>query len=69
MTADASETCWLANKHPELCAMHPDKPFNYSQKAYLLHRGDVAFKEYVEAWLNMTENDGTYAKARKPWFG
>lgn len=69
MTTDASETRWVANKHPELCAVHPDKPFNYSQKAYLLPRGDVAFKEYVDAWLNMTENDGTYAKAQKPWFG
>lgn len=69
MTTDASETRWVANTHPELCAVHPDKPFNYSQKAYLLPRGDIAFKEYVDAWLNMTENDGTYAKAQKPWFG
>ncbi|WP_345468861.1 transporter substrate-binding domain-containing protein [Paeniglutamicibacter antarcticus] len=69
MTTDASETRWVANEHPELCAVHPDKPFDYSQKAYLLPRGDTAFKEYVDAWLNMTENDGTYAKAKKPWFG
>lgn len=69
MTTDASETRWVANEHPELCAVHPDEPFNYSQKAYLLPRGDTAFKEYVDAWLNMTENDGTYAKAQKPWFG
>lgn len=69
MTTDASETLWVANKHPELCAVHPDKPFNYSQKAYLLPRGDTAFKAYVDAWLNMAENDGTYAKAKEPWFG
>lgn len=69
MTTDASETRWVANKHPELCAVHPDKPFNYSQKAYMLPRGDTAFKEYVDAWLNMAEHDGTTAKAKKPWFG
>ncbi|WP_417217865.1 transporter substrate-binding domain-containing protein [Arthrobacter sp.] len=69
MTTDASETRWVANKHPELCAVHPDQPFNYSQKAYLLPRGDTAFKEYVDAWLNIAEHDGTTAKAEKPWFG
>lgn len=69
MTTDASETRWVANKHPELCAVHPDKPFNYSQKAYMLPRGDTAFKEYVDAWLNLAEHDGTIAKAEKPWFG
>ncbi|GAA1355402.1 transporter substrate-binding domain-containing protein [Arthrobacter rhombi] len=69
MTTDASETRWVANEHPELCAVHPDKPFNYSQKAYLLPRGDIAFKEYVDAWLNIADHDGTTAKAEKPWFG
>lgn len=69
MTTDASETRWVANEHPELCAVHPDKPFNYSQKAYLLPRGDTAFKEYVDAWLNIAGHDGTTAKAEKPWFG
>ncbi|WP_413455139.1 hypothetical protein ACLQ8T_15075 [Glutamicibacter sp. FR1] len=34
MTTDASETRWVTNEHPELCAVHPDKPFNFSQKAY-----------------------------------
>ena len=69
MTTDASETRWVAHQHPELCAVHPDKPFNYSQKAYMLPRGDTAFKEYVDAWLNMAQHDGTTAKAEKPWFG
>ncbi len=69
MTTDASETRWVANKHPELCAVHPDEPFNYSQKAYMLPRGDTAFKEYVDAWLNIADHDGTTAEAEKPWFG
>jgi cyclohexadienyl dehydratase len=69
MTTDASETMWVANKHPELCAVHSNKPFNFSQKAYLLPRGDEAFQEYVNQWLNMARNDGTYAAAKKPWIG
>ena len=68
MTTDASETRWVANEHPELCAVHPDKPFNFSQKAYLLPLGDDEFQEYVNQWLNMAKNDGTLAAAEKPWF-
>jgi len=69
MTTDASETRWVAHEHPELCVVHPDKPFNFSQKAYLLPLGDDEFQEYVNQWLNMAKIDGTLAAAEKPWFG
>ncbi|WP_328823275.1 transporter substrate-binding domain-containing protein [Metallococcus carri] len=69
MTTDASETVWVANTQPKLCAVHPQKPFNFSQKAYLLPRGDVAWQEYVNEWLNIARHDGTWAAATKPWFG
>lgn len=69
MTTDASETVWVANEKPQLCAVHPDKPFNFSQKGYLLPRGDVDFKAYVDQWLNIARNDGTWPAATKPWFG
>lgn len=69
MTTDASETMWVANKHPELCAVHPEKPFNFSQKGYLVPRGDETFQEYVNQWLNMAKNNGTYEAAKEPWFG
>lgn len=69
MTTDASETRWVAHEHPELCAVHPEKPFNFSQKAYLLPLGDDQFQEYVNQWLNMSKHDGTLKAAEKPWFG
>lgn len=69
MTTDASETRWVAHEKPELCAVHPDKPFNFSQKAYMLPRGDEAFRQYVNQWLNMSKNDGTLKQAEMPWFG
>ena len=69
MTTDASETRWVAHEKPELCAVHPDKPFNFSQKAYMLPRGEEAFRQYVNQWLNMSKNDGTLKQAEKPWFG
>lgn len=69
MTTDASETVWVAKTHPELCAVHPKKPFNFSQKGYLLPRGDDDWRGYVDTWLNIAKHDGTWAKATKPWFG
>ena len=69
MTTDASETKWVAHTKPGLCAVHPDQPFDFSQKAYLLPQGDVAFKQYVDQWLVIAEKDGTLANATKPWYG
>lgn len=69
MTTDASETVWVAKTHKELCAVHPKKPFNFSEKAYLLPRGDEDWRGYVNTWLNIAKHDGTWGKATKPWFG
>ena len=33
----------------KLCAIHPDAPFDFSEKAVLLPR-DVALKAYVDQW-------------------
>lgn len=69
MTTDAAEVKWVANEYPELCAVDPDHPFNFSQKAYLLPLGDTVFQEYVNQWLNLAANDGTYDAAKQPWWG
>ena len=69
MTTDAAEVKWVANEYEELCAVDPDNPFNFSQKAYLLPLGDTVFQEYVNQWLNLAANDGTYDAAKQPWWG
>src|SRR5262249_15410948 len=46
MVTDASETLLQQKLHKELCSIHPDRPFNYAEKAYWLQR-DSAFKEFV----------------------
>lgn len=67
MMTDASETRYQAKIHPELCAVHPDKPFSFSEKAYALPRGDAEFKEYVDQWVHLATHDGTYAKYEREW--
>jgi cyclohexadienyl dehydratase len=69
MITDASETKWQAKQHPELCAVHPEQPFTFAEKAYLLPRGDVVFQQWVQQWLHLALNDGTYSRIAKPWLG
>ncbi|MCQ8832443.1 transporter substrate-binding domain-containing protein [Streptomyces malaysiensis] len=67
MMTDASETRYQSAIHPELCAVHPDEPFSFSEKAYALPRGDAQFKEYVDQWVHLSTHDGTYQKYEDEW--
>lgn len=69
MMTDAIETRWQAKQRPQLCAVHPEAPFTFSEKAYLLPLGDVVFQQWVDQWLNLALNDGTWARISKPWLG
>lgn len=69
MITDATEARWQAKQHPELCAVHPDQPFTFSEKAYMVPRGDVVLQEWVNQWLHLAQNDGTYARFTSPWLG
>lgn len=69
MMTDASETRYQAKIHPELCSLHPDKPFTFSEKAYALPRGDEPFKEYVDRFTHLATHDGTYAGYEAEWMG
>jgi cyclohexadienyl dehydratase len=66
MITDATETRYQAKQHPELCTVHPDQPFTFAEKAYLLPRGDVVFQQWVDQWLHIALNDGTYQRISAP---
>jgi cyclohexadienyl dehydratase len=68
MMTDASETRYQQKLHPGvLCAVHPDKPFDFAEKAYWLQR-DEAFKDFVDQWLHISMEDGSFAKIYAAWF-
>ncbi|WP_018608295.1 transporter substrate-binding domain-containing protein [Uliginosibacterium gangwonense] len=67
MMTDAIETQLQQKQHPGLCAVHPDKPFTVSEKAYMLPRGDMVFKEYVDQFLHSALIDRTYQKLLDGW--
>ncbi len=67
MVTDAIETRLQHKLHPELCPVHPDQPFTFSEKAYLLPRGDSVFKDYVDQWLHLSLSDGSYRSISARW--
>lgn len=68
MMTDASETRYQQKQHQGvLCAVHPDKPFDFSEKAYWLQR-DMALKAFVDQWLHISMENGSYKKIYAAWF-
>jgi cyclohexadienyl dehydratase len=68
MMTDASETRYQQKLHPGvLCAVHPDHPFDFAEKAYWLQR-DPALKDFVDQWLHIAHADGSFEKIYAAWF-
>jgi cyclohexadienyl dehydratase len=68
MMTDASETRYQQKLHAGvLCAVHPDRPFDFAEKAYWLQR-DVALKAFVDQWLHIASEDGSFRKIYAAWF-
>jgi cyclohexadienyl dehydratase len=66
MVTDASETLLQQKLHPELCAIHPDRPFDSSEKAYLLPR-DPIWKAFVDQWLHRAIVGKDYEAIAERW--
>src|SRR5271155_3342419 len=67
MITDASETRYQQKLHPgALCAIHPDAPFDFAEKAYWMAR-DEALKAFVDEWLHMSMENGEFAAATAKW--
>ena len=67
MVTDASETLLQQKLNPGLCSVHPDKPFQYGEKAWMVPRGDVVFQQYVDQWLHLARATGEYQSISDTW--
>jgi cyclohexadienyl dehydratase len=68
MITDASETRFQAKMHPGvLCAIHPDQPFDFAEKAYWMPP-DAALKAFVDQWLHLAKEDGEFDALYDKWF-
>jgi cyclohexadienyl dehydratase len=60
MITDASETMFQQKLHSGvLCAIHPDHPFDFSEKGIWIQR-DAALKDFVDQWLHIMQETGGY---------
>jgi cyclohexadienyl dehydratase len=68
MITDASETRYQQRLHPGvLCAIHPDQPFDFAEKAYWVQR-DPVLKAFVDQWLHQSIESGAYRAIYAKWF-
>lgn len=69
MVTDSSETRYQQKLHPGvLCAVHPDTPFDFAEKAYWLQR-DVPLQQFVNQALHMMNATGKTQGIFLKYFG
>ena len=66
MITDSVETRLQQKMHPDLCAIHPDQTFDFGELAYLLPR-DMALKLFVDQWLHISTENGSFPKLAQHW--
>ncbi|MBC6463242.1 transporter substrate-binding domain-containing protein [Actinomadura sp. HBU206391] len=62
MVTEATEAVVQSKIHPELCAVSPDKPLQYGELGYMLPKGDIIWKEFVDQWLHLLVASGQFQK-------
>lgn len=69
MITDASEALFQQKHFPQLCALNPEEPLQYGEKAYMIPRDDMHWKLYVDQWLHLSTATGEYARIAGQWMG
>lgn len=67
MISESVETIVQQKLRPGLCAVNPDKPLQYGEMAWLLPRGDMVFKAWMDQWLHLAKATGEYQRIVSRW--
>ncbi|WP_075183068.1 transporter substrate-binding domain-containing protein [Pantoea sp. 1.19] len=67
MITDASEAQYQAKRFPSLCALAPQRPLQYGEKAYMLPRDDASWKAYLDQWIHLSKATGEYPQVVGHW--
>jgi cyclohexadienyl dehydratase len=62
MIAESIETKVQERLHPGLCSINPEHPLQYGEMGYLLPKGDIVFKDFVDQWLHLTKASGEFGR-------
>ena len=66
MMTDAVETRLQQKLHPELCALHPDEPFDHSSLAFMMPQ-DGPLQQAVNAFLAIEQQSGARQALLQKW--
>lgn len=66
MITDNVETRLQQKLHPELCAIHPDAPFDFGELGYMLPR-DTVLKNWIDQWLHISGQTGEMQRILTKW--
>ena len=66
MMTDAVETRLQQKLHPELCAVHPDQPFDTSELAFMMPQ-DMPLQHFVDQFLMIEQESGGRAARLAKW--
>jgi len=69
MITDTSEIRWQVDQNPQLCGVSLDHPFTFEQKGYLVTQTATDLQRWINQWLNIAQNDGTYAALSQKYLG
>ena len=67
MISESVEAITQQKLRPGLCAVNPNRPLQYGEMGYLLPRGDVVFKAWVDQWLHLAKATGEYDRTVESW--
>ena len=69
MFTDGVEARLKAARDHRLYAVDPDHPFTHSTHVYFMPKGSTALLDFVNAWIDKSKTDGTYAKLFAKYIG
>ena len=67
MISESVEAVVQQRLRPGLCAVNPTKPLQYGEMAYLLPRGDIVLKAWVDQWMHLAKANGEYDRILEAW--
>jgi cyclohexadienyl dehydratase len=67
MISESVEAVVQQRLRPGLCAVNPTKPLQYGEMAYLLPRGDIVLKAWVDQWMHLAKANGEYDRIVEAW--
>jgi cyclohexadienyl dehydratase len=67
MISESVEAVVQQRSKPGLCAVNPTKPLQYGEMAYLLPRGDMVLKAWVDQWMHLAKANGEYDRIVEAW--